>query len=228
MISAISACLFGLAQGVRHAFEPDHLVAVSTFVAGQRSARSSAFFALAWGLGHALMLTFACGVLIVLEQRMPESMAQTLEFAVSVVLVLLGGRALREAVQLGKKGKAFRHRHAKSEHRHAGTPDHVHALSWTLARRPLVVGLVHGLAGSGALTALILSRVQSRSSGLTMVLLYGIGAAVGMALLGGAIGLPLSRLAHRRAAMSLLVGSSGVASIVIGIYWSVRLFVSAG
>jgi high-affinity nickel-transport protein len=216
----LSACLLGFANGMRHALEPDHLAAVSTLVAGERSAKASVRYAAAWGAGHAAMLVVAGGALALLRTELPEVASDSLELVVAVVLIALGVRGLAQAARSGRSGQTFTHAHGDSAHAHAGVRDHLHVSSWTLARLPFVVGLVHGLAGSGALAALVASHVGSKAFAIGFIAIYAIGAAVGMATLAGVLGWPLARLARAPRFVPVLVGVSAVASLVVGIAWA--------
>jgi hypothetical protein len=224
MIAVLSACLFGFANGVRHAFEPDHLAAVSTLVAGQRTARASVRYAAAWGAGHASMLLLFGGALALLRAELSPAVTDTLELAVAAVLVGLGVRGLVQASRTGRGGEAFAHAHtlfgSRKAHTHDGVRDHVHVSGWTLARLPFVVGLVHGLAGSGAIAALVASNLSSTAFGLSFIALYGLGAAAGMAVLAGILGWPLARVARSKRAVSWIVGASAAVSLAVGVLWA--------
>lgn len=211
--------LLGLAQGLRHAFEPDHLAAVSTVVAEQRSARASAFYAACWGIGHAAMLLVVGGALYALRREMPGHVASALELAVAAMLVALGVRAIVQAVRAGRRGALVPHRHGGEVHTHAAPADHVHLRGWTLATRPLLIGVVHGLAGSGALTALVAASFPSAGGGFLFILVYGLGAMIGMALLGGFAGLPLARVMRTRFGAAAVLGAAGSLSLAMGLVW---------
>jgi cytochrome c biogenesis protein CcdA len=192
--------LLGIANGIRHALEPDHVAAISTLVAEERSARRSATFAAMWGIGHGAMLLVVGGTLVLLRTRMPERIEQLFELAVSLMLVLLGGRAIRAAVILARGAKI------------ASSP----------MRRPLLIGVMHGLAGSGALTALIASQMPSALAGIITLVLYGIGATVGMMLLASVASVPLERFAKSERAMPTILGITGAASLVLGMLFGVQ------
>jgi high-affinity nickel-transport protein len=219
---SFTACLLGFANGMRHALEPDHLAAVSSLVAGERSAKASVRYAAAWGAGHAAMLVLAGGALALLRAELPDIASDVLELIVAVVLIALGVRGLAQAARVGMKarGAAFTHVHGDHAHVHAGVRDHLHLSKWTLARLPFVVGLVHGLAGSGALAALVAAHVGSRAFAVGFIAIYAIGAAVGMATLAGVLGWPLARLARAPRFVPALLGVSAVASLVVGIAWA--------
>jgi high-affinity nickel-transport protein len=202
--------LLGLASGVRHAMEPDHLAAVSTLVAEQRSVRASVSFAAMWGLGHGSMLLAVGGLLVLLGCEMPPAFDMFAELGGAAVLVFLGGRAPRRA-----RGASV----SASHQAHHLQQPHAHARDGAL-RRPLVVGIVHGLAGSGALTALVLAAGHSPAAALVFMTLYGAGAMLGMSALAGVLRLPLARIAGTTRGTSALLAISGVASVVIGVAWA--------
>jgi len=223
MLDVAVAYLYGLIQGMRHALEPDHVAAVSTLVAEQRSARSSVRFAVAWGAGHGLTLILVGAILLCIRSKMPARLADCFELAVGGMLIVLGLRALVLAARAGRTGPLGRHRHGDIEHVHEHGADHLHVLrvpGWALARRPLMVGLMHGLAGSGALTAMAMGRYASPLAGVGFVALYSVGATCGMAALAGVAGVPLARLATRPGAPSVMLALTGILSIGLGVVWS--------
>lgn len=199
----------GIASGMRHAIEPDHLAAVSTFVAEAPSPRRAVRFAAAWGTGHALMLLIVGGALVVTRREMPALLVDAFELLVAAALVFLGVRAL---VRMRAARAARDHRHPLT---HA---DHGHG---ALAR-PLFVGVLHGLAGSGAITALALSSLDSASHGLAFVALYGFGATLGMAALAGLAGPPLARITRSAPMWMALVGVTGGISLLMGVVWAAQ------
>jgi high-affinity nickel permease len=221
MLITATACLLGFANGMRHALEPDHLAAVSTLVAGERSAKTSVRFAAAWGAGHASTLVIAAGALALLRTELPDLASDGLELVVAVVLIALGVRGLVH--HRHRHRHRHQHRHLHDEHGvHA--PDAVHDVRagnrWTVARLPFVVGLVHGLAGSGALAALVASHVASPAFSLGFIAIYAFGAAAGMATLAGVLGWPLARLARAPRLVPALVALSAAASVVVGVAWA--------
>jgi hypothetical protein len=219
LLTTVLGLVWGLAQGVRHALEPDHLAAVATLVADRKSARSAASYALAWGLGHSLVLLAFGGGLILVRAQLPDRVAAALELAVAAMLVVLGVRALRRAVVRASAGDPVAHHHADGEHAHAGPADHVHLRGFTLARQPLLVGCIHGLAGSGALAALVVAQMKSALAGLVTMAVYGGGATLGMAALAGLAGVPLARLVRTRRGAPLLLATTGALSLLLGVAW---------
>jgi hypothetical protein len=211
--------LLGLLLGMRHAFEPDHLAAVSTLVARGQSARAGFLVGAAWGLGHTLSL-LAVGIVVgVLHVEFPARLSATFEFCVALMLIGLGARAIRRAVRMGARGPLVLHVHKSLGHTHASSGAHVHVGGLALAHQPLWVGLMHGLAGSGALTALTLAHMNTMTGRVLFMLLFGLGSVLGMGLLSGAVGLPLARLWQRDGFARALTAATGAASLVVGVLW---------
>lgn len=219
-MSSLLPGLLGVALGMRHALEPDHLAAVSTLASDERGgARASVRLGLSWGLGHTLSLLIVGGSLSLLGAHMPRSVELWLELAVAVMVVGLGIRAVTRAFREGKQGDEHTHAHGGVTHTHTAPSSHLHLSRWTVATRPLLIGLLHGLAGSGALTALVLAELPSIGARLTYIVLFGVGSIAGMGLLTGLAGVPVMRLARspRLAAAVLLV--AGVISVGVGAWW---------
>ena len=219
----LTGSAFGSLLGMRHALEPDHLTAVSTLVTGERNSYRAAMLGAFWGIGHTLSLVVVGAVLIVLRAEMPARVADLFELFVAIMLVGLGIRAIVLAVRQGPLGPTHTHQHGHVLHRHAGTTPHVHVGRWTLARRPLLVGAVHGLAGSGALTALVLATLTSTTARITYMALFGFGSTVGMAILSGLLGWPLAKIGANRTMMRALSVTVGCLSIGLGIFWGYPL-----
>lgn len=215
--------LLGLVSGVRHAFEPDHVAAVSTLAAGVKSKRRAVSFALTWGLGHAAMLFVVGGFLLTFRSEMPARVSDLFELIVAFALVVLGVRALVQARRRGGSATPHAHVHDGHRHHHGGEEEHVHIRRWTLARGPLIVGFLHGLAGSGAIAALALARYANVAGGLVFLALYGAGAAFGMAALAGLASGPMTTLAKSPKTLTALLLGAGCLSVVFGILWAVPI-----
>src|SRR4051812_10090150 len=147
VLEILTSSSFGSLLGMRHALEPDHLAAVSTLVSREQSGAKAAFLGVCWGVGHTLTLLVVGAGLLLLRAEMSAEMSNVFEFLIAVMLVGLGLRAILQAARQGSRGPSHLHRHGHMVHRHAGVTSHVHIGSWTLARRPLMVGAIHGLAG---------------------------------------------------------------------------------
>jgi hypothetical protein len=210
---------FGSLLGMRHALEPDHLAAVTTLVSAERSSLRAAWLGVCWGVGHTAALLAVVVVLVLLRTEMPAPLVELFEFAVALMLIGLGVRALIQAVRQGAAGPMHLHRHGRIVHRHAAMPAHLHLGGWTLARRPLIIGAIHGLAGSGALTALVLATLPTTAARLSYVALFGLGSTLGMAALSGLLGWPLARLGAHHAVARGVSFSVGLLSTVLGVWW---------
>jgi len=222
LVEIATGSTLGAVLGMRHALEPDHLAAVSTLVAEERRSTRAMFLGVCWGVGHTLALVAVGAALIGVRAEMPPRMTDVFELGVALMLVALGTRAIRRAARQGSVGPSAVHQHGTLVHRHPG-PEHVHLGGWTLARRPLVVGIVHGFAGSGALTALVLATLPTSTARITYMILFGAGSTFGMAVLSGLLGWPLARLggdARTWRTVSLVVGCLSTA---LGIAWGAPL-----
>jgi high-affinity nickel-transport protein len=223
LVELVTGSGLGSLLGMRHALEPDHLAAVTTMVSRERSSVRAALLGAWWGIGHTLALLVVGAALVIVRAELPAAISDAFELAVALMLIVLGIRSVQVAALQAPGGPRHLHRHGLIVHSHPAVPAHVHIGSWTFAKRPLLVGAVHGLAGSGALTALVLATLPTTGSRLMYVLLFGIGSTLGMAALSGLLGWPLARLgAHHRVARTISV-AVGCVSIVIGIMWGLPL-----
>jgi hypothetical protein len=223
LLETLATSSFGSLLGMRHALEPDHLTAVSTLVSRERSGYRAALLGVCWGIGHTLSLVVMGAALVVLRYELPAPMSDVFELLVAAMLVVLGLRAIAQARRLGPAGPLHVHRHGRIIHRHSGVRAHLHVGTWTLARRPLLVGAIHGLAGSGAITALVLTTLPSTATRLIYMTVFGLGSTLSMAALSGLLGWPLARFGtdHTVArGVSLLVGC---VSTTLGLWWGYPL-----
>ncbi len=202
----LSSILFlGFFIGMQHAFEADHLAAVSVLVSRRRSLGEMTRHGAIWGLGHTLALLVLSGIVMFAPWPRPEATGPVLELVVGLMLIALGARLL---VRLGRNRVHIHvHRHADGEvHLHAhshrdddaphpkSTHDHAHPIpGW----RTLVVGLAHGAAGSVALTVYVAASLESALAGIVYVFLFGLGSILGMTLLSAVIAMPLTLTARR-------------------------------
>ncbi|MBW5433702.1 urease accessory protein [Bradyrhizobium canariense] len=189
----------GFLLGMQHALEADHIAAVSSIAARRTNIGDIVRHGLTWGLGHTLALFVFAGVAILLGHAIPESLAQPLETAVGVMLIGLGINVLwklrRDRVHFHRHGHfdGTKHTHVHS-HRNERSIDqrsahtHAHGFRW----RSLMVGLVHGIAGSAALLVLAVSQISNPVYGMLYVGLFGVGSMFGMACLSIIIAVPLA------------------------------------
>jgi high-affinity nickel permease len=220
--SLVTALGLGLSLGLRHALDADHVAAVSTLVARERGLARSCLLGAFWGAGHTLALLGAGIAVVGFKLTITPGLEAALERAVGLVLVLLGGHALLRALG-GILVHEHQHTHGGVTHRHAhahlGSPDAAHVHLVRLGGRPFLVGLLHGLAGSAALTLLVLGTIPSPIGALVYILVFGVGSTAGMLLLSGLVGLPVALMAPRahrlQAAIQVVVG---LGSAALGIW----------
>lgn len=223
MSELLTGWFLALLLGVRHAIEPDHVAAVSTLVSQERSGWRSAWLGASWGLGHASALFSVGALLVIFHRQLSDRFADLFELGVAAMLLGLGVRALILAYRLGTRGPSRPHAHGALEHEHGASADHLHIGRLTFARRPLIVGVVHGLAGSGSLTAIALASLPSLSSQLVYITLFGVGSMGGMALLSGLAGWPLAKLGRQPLALAVVSAIAGLASMTLGVVWGTPL-----
>ncbi|MDQ3043514.1 MAG: urease accessory protein [Acidobacteriota bacterium] len=227
LFSTISAAAIlggGFLLGLRHATDADHLAAVSTIVSERRSLLGSAVIGGIWGLGHTISLLVAGVVVLLLDFRIGEQNERMLEFFVGVMLVLLGLNALRKILQ-GGKIHFHAHEHGMRQHVHPhlhepGVKDETNTHhGFSFSPRALIIGMVHGLAGSAALMLAIIPTIDSRPLGLLYIAIFGIGSIGGMMLMSLLIGLPYALTALRFNRFNYILQSvAGLISVGLGLF----------
>lgn len=207
----------GLVLGLRHALEADHIAAVATLVSRGRSPLRSGLIGGFWGLGHLASLLLVGLPVIGLGLRFPSALTLPLELGVAAMIVFLGvGGLARDRSPASARGPAPSPRH-----------DHSHSIRG-LGTRPFWVGAAHGLAGSGALTLVILATMPSRVDGLLYLVLFGFGSIVGMAAASAGLSIPIavSGLAApgvtRRLAQAVSFGS-----VMFGLFYGATTLATA-
>lgn len=228
----IGVLTLGLLMGMQHALEADHVAAVSSLAASQRSWRSVLRHGLTWGLGHTLTLLVVAGVTIGIGLTFDGRLSAWLETAVGVMLVLLGAHVLwrlatdRIHFHIHGHDDGIRHLHAHSHRAERAPHDasrHRHEHPRRFPWRALGVGVMHGMAGSAALLVLTVASVGSPIVGIAYVLLFGIGSMVGMGALSLVIAVPITLSARLLTWSNHLVrGFIGGVTIAIGILTVVR------
>ncbi len=250
----LGIALLGLILGMRHATDADHVIAVTTIVSGERRLGAAARIGIAWGLGHSTTIFIVGGAIILFKLTIPPRLGMAMEFAVAIVLIMLGISVLarsspRIANWLGlhrKRDDLFAHSHLHEHdgtrhvhpHAHAHGDEHSHS-NHLLPRtsrfgggshqRAFGVGLVHGLAGSAAIALLVLSAIPNPVWGLAYLAIFGLGTILGMALITTAIGLPISLSAARIGGWNdaLLVGA-GLLSLGFGLFLAWQIGITDG
>jgi high-affinity nickel permease len=223
----------GFVLGLRHALDVDHLAAVSTLVSQRGGILRSSLIGAVWGLGHTAALLAAGFAVIALHAEISPQVALALELGVAVMLVGLG---LNLLWTLWQGGTIHLHAHEHGGHHHVHPHRHVagdsqdHVQHHPVAvRRPFLVGLVHGLAGSAALMLAVLATIPSPTVALAYILVFGVGSVGGMMLMSTLLGLPLALARERfvRAELALRA-MAGLGSVAIGLVLAWRIGVESG
>lgn len=198
-----SLLLLGLALGMRHATDADHVVAVSAIASRERSPASAVMVGLSWGIGHALSIFLAGGAIILFGIVVPPELGLGLELVVAGILIALG---------IANLGGFTQRRHEHAAH------------SPRSAFQSLGVGLAHGLAGSAAVALLVLASIQRPEQSFAYLLVFALGTAGGMVLLTSVVALPLAYTSRRFAnAHTLLTRGAGVLSLAVGLLLVYRI-----
>ena len=215
---------FGFLLGLKHATEADHLAAVSTMVTERRSLWSSALVGGMWGLGHTISLTLAGIFVLVLNFEISERVETILEFCVGIMLTLLGLNVLKKLIQGGNLHfHAHEHGSHAHVHPHIHEPGHAHEphthYGFRASPRALLIGMVHGMAGSAALMLLVIPTIESKALGLLYIVVFGIGSIGGMMFMSFLVGLPFTLTALRFNRFNgLLQGAAGLMSVFLGLF----------
>jgi sulfite exporter TauE/SafE len=218
-LSTVSVLTVGFILGLQHAIEADHLAAVSTIVSEKKNLLTASIVGGLWGIGHTISL-FAVGLLvIILKVQISETAEARLEAVVGGMLILLGLNALRKLFTAGTV-HIHTHEHGDREHvhihAHQGESQESHH---RLSPRSVVIGMVHGLAGSAGLMLLVVPTIESPTTALIYILIFGLGSVAGMMAMSFFIGLPLyltlSRFTLINSGVRLL---AGIFSLGLGVF----------
>jgi ABC-type nickel/cobalt efflux system permease component RcnA len=235
--SVLATLAFGFVLGLKHATEADHLAAVSTIVSERRSIWQSATVGVLWGIGHTISLLVAGLFVIAFGVAIPERAANVLELMVAVMIIFLGTRLLYIVLRGTQSVHVHEHTHDGKAHIHFHFHDdhHAHGVSLThndmhnglSGWRPMLVGVLHGLAGSAALTLLVLSEVVRNGTavlGFIYLFVFGVGSIGGMLLMSSLIGLPIAFGVRffQRILLPMRV-LAGLLSTTLGIFYAFKV-----
>jgi ABC-type nickel/cobalt efflux system permease component RcnA len=234
-LSLMAILGLGLVFGLKHATEVDHVVAISTIVSRHRNVFRSAFVGALWGAGHTVSLLGIAIVVLWFRVAIPERVSGWLELGVALMIIGLGVSALWRSLRKNAKFHVHQHSHDgishthvhfhehETQHKRALPSHHSHRVS-RIGWKPVMVGMMHGLAGSGALTLLVLTQISSAWIGLLYVLTFGLGSIAGMLLMSGLIGLPFAltsrNLTHAHQGLQTL---AAILSICFGVWYAYRV-----
>lgn len=220
----------GFVLGLRHALDLDHLAAVTTLVSEQRSPWRSSLIGIFWGAGHTSALLVFGLAIAVFRIALTPRLSQFLEFLVGCMLVVLGMDVLRRLV-IGQTLHIHAHEHDGTVHTHLhfhlGRAEHDHQhYVLRLGRKPFVVGVVHGLAGTAALMMLVVGAIPSLLFAVAYILVFGVGSIGGMMAISLLMTVPLALMARRLVLFERMVRlAAGLFSLGFGLFlaWDVGL-----
>ena len=195
----LTAALLGFVLGLRHAFDPDHVIAVSAIVARHRSAWSASWIGACWGIGHGATILAIGFLVIALQVAIPEGFARGMEIGVGVLLVLLGIVNLLAATPA------------------SALPKRDAPLRASLARSS-AVGLAHGLAGSAPVALLAMAAMHTQAAALAYLLVFGLGTIAGMVAFSLVLGAPFARLGASAGLSRWVTAGTGMLSLLFGAY----------
>ena len=247
-LPAVAALGFFL--GMRHATDPDHVIAVSTIVTRARGTKSAALIGAVWGVGHTLTILIVGAGIILLGWVIPVRLGLSLELSVGIMLIVLGLMnlsSLLARIPAGPGAHSHAHPHGDYIHTHPHGHDpeaHPHGADQTPVAwldhhfgrlgayqllRPFIVGVVHGLAGSAAVALLVLATIPSPGWAIAYLVVFGAGTVLGMMLITALIALPASYAERRRQAWQRgLRLASGLISLGFGLFLAYQIGIVHG
>ncbi|MBZ5523106.1 MAG: high-affinity nickel-transport family protein [Acidobacteriia bacterium] len=256
MISFLSIIALGFFLGMRHATDPDHVIAVTTIVSRQEKISRAALTGIFWGIGHTLTIAAVGTAIILFGMVIPVRVGLSMELSVGLMLVILGlvnvaafMRSARSIAQAQQTATVHSHAHSHGDyihtHPHQHAPDsHPHGLDKTpLTRmdrlfvrigiyrqlRPLLVGIVHGLAGSAAVALLVLATIRDPRWAIAYLLVFGVGTVAGMMLITMSIASAFRFFGRRYTNFSARLGlASGILSLCFGLLLMYQIAVAGG
>jgi nickel/cobalt exporter len=230
----------GLILGMRHSTDADHVVAISTIVSKQRSIRNAAFIGSIWGLGHTITIFIVGSLIILFGVEIPPRLGLSMEFSVALMLILLGVLNLTGVLQKlttsftpgiaqSADTQALARRCSNRSRIETWLDNSAGRFGLYQCLRPLVIGLVHGLAGSAAVALLVLSTIHSPIWATIYLLIFGAGTMIGMMCMTAAIAVPLTFAGDRFAKLGHYLGTaSGMVSLCFGSFLVYQLGILGG
>lgn len=207
-----------LVLGLLHAFEADHLAAVTSFAVQKPQPRAAMKFGAQWAVGHGTSILVAGMFLIFLGLRIPESAATALDRIVGFVLICLGAWTVWATRRLHS------HEHHHDGERHVHFHSHITGKEHNHSHAPTIMGLMHGLAGAAPAVALVpLTMFKTAAGGLGYLLIFAAGTAASMSVYALFAGMMATRATRMAQSFGRAVGQfAGVGTIVIGFVWMMR------
>ncbi|WP_437567424.1 high-affinity nickel-transport family protein [Sorangium sp. So ce542] len=230
--SAFPLLLLGFSLGIRHATDADHVIAVATIVSRVRSLGVALLIGAMWGLGHTVTLMLIGGGILLFGLVVPPHVGLAMELTVALMLIGLGAYHLLRIYRAVRRGEP----QAPSAEHHDG---HRHGVGWAdrvfggsrlyVSLRPLLIGVVHGVAGSAAVALLVLTTVHDPRWGLGYIALFGAGTIAGMMLITGMLAVPFAYTGARFGGMHRALGAAAaLLSVGFGLFLAYDISIGSG
>jgi sulfite exporter TauE/SafE len=227
-INLLSILVIGFVLGIKHAMEPDHVIAVSTMVSNTKKLLSSSIIGIFWGIGHTITLFIVGMVFIFMKKEIPSEVALYLEFAVGVMLVYLGIKSYVFAERNDIHSHEHKHEEVLHKHFHEENINHEHTNNRVLHFKSIFIGLVHGLSGSAAMILLTMTSVEHPWQAGIYIIIFGVGTVIGMLLCTILIGIPFA-LSNENKKMNITLSRiTGIISSIYGVYYMYDLGINQG
>ena len=203
MLTVLSIVSLGFFLGIRHATDPDHVVAITTIVSRERSVKRAALSGALWGFGHTVTIVLVGGAIILFNVVIPARLGLLMELSVGLMLVVLGVMNVTGTTQ---------------------APTNWLSRTRASVTRPLAVGIVHGLAGSAAVALLVLTTIQTPAWAVAYLLVFGLGTVLGMVLVTTLMAMPFAYTSRQFSTTNRrLQLATGVISIGFGVLLTYKI-----
>lgn len=229
-VTLLTVLALGFILGIKHAIEPDHVIAVSTIASQSKKLWNASLAGVFWGIGHTATLFIIGIILISMKGEIPEKWAMSLEFLVGIMLVYLGVKTILSFKNIHIHNHQYDGDDHKHIHSHQNSGEHKHKPQYRNVTylKSMFIGLVHGLAGSGAMILLTMSTVKNVGEAAIYILIFGAGTVIGMLFFTTIIGIPFVWSKKRKTISRPLGITTGIISTVFGVYYMYNLGVNDG
>lgn len=228
MFSFAAILILGFFLGMRHATDPDHVIAVTTIVSPQRGIAKAGLIGIVWGLGHTFSIFVAGTLIILLQVSVPPHLGLSMELAVGIMMILLG--VLNLTGVLRQLQERFMPQNQTPNASGSSWLDRaMPGVGYFNALRPLIVGIVHGLAGSAAVALLVMTTIHNPWWAIAYLLIFGVGTVAGMMLITAVIAMPFAYTARRFSGWKRMMAFvPGLLSLSFGLFLFYQISIMDG
>jgi high-affinity nickel-transport protein len=225
LLSLVGILVLGFFLGMRHATDPDHVIAVTTIVTRQRGVARASLIGALWGMGHTFTIFVVGAAIILFKVSIPPRLGLSMEFAVGLMLILLGVLNLTGILRWLQREFTPSVDGATAE----ATSGVLRGMGIYNALRPLIIGIVHGLAGSAAVALVVMTAVKDPWWAIAYLLFFGLGTIAGMMVMTTMLALPIGYTGQKFSRWSdVMTVASGLLSVVFGLVISYQIAITGG